>query len=129
MICSQLGPQKDFLIKISKKEKQRERERQREKETLRGRGEERREDNAARHRVSPYSGKCNSIFTFLAAFLRVGAGTGYSLAFPHSISITNFSMKDGLWLLHWLLEMDSCHHKRPDRGLSGDHPPLVTCPH
>ena len=36
----------------------------------------------ARYRVSPHSGKRDSIFTFSAAFLGVGAGTGYSLSFP-----------------------------------------------
>lgn len=62
---------KDFLVKIRKKERVSE---------SGGRG-----GSCCRYRMSPYSGKCDSIFTFSAAFLGAEAGMGYSLSFPQHL--------------------------------------------
>lgn len=65
---SQLDPQKDFLVNIRKKERE---------SDCGGRG-----GSCCRYRVSPYSGKRDSVFTCSAAFLGAEAGVGYSLSFP-----------------------------------------------
>lgn len=72
----------------------------------------------------------NVIPSVLCQLLSPGLALGWVILIPYNMSITNFSMKDGLQLLYQLLEMDSFPHKRPNWSwVETTHHPLVTCLH